>query len=161
MFVDFNSGNFAQQRTLTSDAARDFRPSHFDNVEEPVGSEFGRELKNVPGNRRSQRMRSEMGTRALDLRRERSRRRGPPLRKIEGESDSGAQVSDQKHLAFATAGQGLAAELKDGALFGRSDQAIRSSVGAYAGAGYLPIPACDDSAAGNRPSPSETREESW
>jgi hypothetical protein len=61
---------------------------------------------------------------------------------IDGESDSDAQVSDQKHPVFATA-----AELKDGALFGRSDQAIRSSVGALCGAGYLPIPACDDSAA--------------
>jgi hypothetical protein len=47
------------------------------------------------------------------------------------------QVSDQKHLVFATAGQGLAAELKDGALFGRSEQAIRSSVGAYAGPGIF------------------------
>ena len=57
--------------------------------------------------------------------------------KIDGESDSDAQVSGQKHLVFATAGQRLAAELKDGALFGRSDQAIRSSVGAYAGPGIF------------------------
>src|SRR5260370_38404891 len=70
----------AQQHPLTSDAARDFRPSHFGNTEEPVGSEFGRELKNGPGNRRSQRTLSEMGTRALHLPRERSRQRGLPFR---------------------------------------------------------------------------------